>query len=55
MSKGENKNMGKWFKVSFFIMLLIGTGYFGSYLKFAGWDALEKNCHHYSEDWQSLN
>ena len=28
MSKGENKNIGKWFKVSFFIILLIGTGYF---------------------------
>ncbi|MGB3346150.1 MAG: hypothetical protein WBA71_02685 [Candidatus Humimicrobiia bacterium] len=28
MSKGENKNIGKWFKVSFFIILLIGAGYF---------------------------
>ncbi len=28
MSKGENKNIGKWFKASFFIILLIGTGYF---------------------------
>jgi len=28
MSKDGNKNMSKWFKVSFFIILLIGTGYF---------------------------
>jgi len=28
MSKDENKNIIKWFKVSFFIILLIGAGYF---------------------------
>ncbi len=28
MSKDGNKNMSKWFKISFFIILLIGTGYF---------------------------
>jgi hypothetical protein len=28
MSKDENKNIGKWFKMLFFIILLIGTGYF---------------------------